>query len=129
VSDSPETIAVPVISAPQMAHISASHASGSVHGDELVIASGAGAGERLLLTKDEMVAGRDVSADFLLDDVSVSRRHAIFTRTASGRISLRDLNSLNGTYVNGARVEEVILQSADDVQIGKYKLVFWATTL
>ena len=65
----------------------------------------------------------------MLDDVSVSRHHAIFTRTASGRITLRDLNSLNGTYVNGTRVEETTLHSADEVQIGKYKLVFWEATV
>ena len=66
--------------------------------------------------------------NILLDDVSVSRHHALITRTASGRITLRDLNSLNGTYVNGARVEETTLHSGDEVQIGKYKLVFWAAT-
>jgi pSer/pThr/pTyr-binding forkhead associated (FHA) protein len=53
----------------------------------------------------------------------------VFTRTASGRITLRDLNSLNGTYVNGERVEETVLHSADEVQIGKFKLVFWGATL
>jgi len=57
--------------------------------------------------------------------VSVSRHHAVFTRTASGRITVRDLNSLNGTYVNGARVEETSLHSGDEIQIGKYKLIFW----
>ncbi len=60
--------------------------------------------------------------------MSVSRHHAVFTRTASGRITLRDLNSLNGTYVNGKRVEETTLHSADEVQIGKFKLVFWEAT-
>jgi len=72
--------------------------------------------------------GRHENSDLLLDDVSVSRHHAIFTRTASGRITLRDLNSLNGTYVNGTRVEETTLHSADEVQIGKFKLVFWEAT-
>jgi pSer/pThr/pTyr-binding forkhead associated (FHA) protein len=60
-----------------------------------------------------------------LDDVSVSRHHAIFTRTASGRVTVRDLNSLNGTYVNAARVEEATLKNADELQIGKFKLIFW----
>jgi pSer/pThr/pTyr-binding forkhead associated (FHA) protein len=72
--------------------------------------------------------GRHEASDLLLDDVSVSRHHAVFTRTASGRITLRDLNSLNGTYVNGKRVEETTLHSADEVQIGKFKLVFWEAT-
>jgi pSer/pThr/pTyr-binding forkhead associated (FHA) protein len=99
------------------------------HRDELVIASGTQAGSRFEL-KDEMTTvGRHEASDILLDDVSVSRRHAVFTRTASGRITLRDLNSLNGTYVNGERVEETVLHSADEVQIGKFKLVFWGATL
>jgi hypothetical protein len=99
------------------------------HRDELVIASGTNAGTRFELANEITSTGRHEASDILLDDVSVSRHHAIFTRTASGRITLRDLNSLNGTYVNGARVEETALHSADEVQIGKFKLVFWEATL
>lgn len=99
------------------------------HVDELVIVSGQSAGMRFALTNETTSVGRHENSDLLLDDVSVSRHHAIFTRTASGRITLRDLNSLNGTYVNGARVEETALHSADEVQIGKFKLVFWEATL
>jgi pSer/pThr/pTyr-binding forkhead associated (FHA) protein len=80
------------------------------------------------LDKEFISAGRHEQSDLLLDDVSVSRHHALFTRTASGRLTLRDLNSLNGTYVNGKRVEETTLHSGDEVQIGKYKLVFWEST-
>jgi pSer/pThr/pTyr-binding forkhead associated (FHA) protein len=127
-TNAPETIAVPVVRAPQVNHPEASRASNAAHGDELVIATGVKAGERIALVNDVTTVGRDEAADLLLDDVSVSRRHAVFTRTASGRITLRDLNSLNGTYVNGVRVEEVGLHSADEVQIGKFKLVFWAAT-
>ncbi|MDE3065877.1 MAG: FHA domain-containing protein [Acidobacteriota bacterium] len=99
------------------------------HGDELVVASGPDAGTRYELVKETTTVGRHESSDLLLDDVSVSRHHAVFTRTASGRITLRDLNSLNGTYVNGARVEETALHSADEVQVGKFKLVFWEAAL
>jgi pSer/pThr/pTyr-binding forkhead associated (FHA) protein len=95
----------------------------------LVIASGTSAGTRFELVNEITSTGRHEASDILLDDVSVSRHHAIFTRTASGRITLRDLNSLNGTYVNGKRVEETALHSADEVQIGKFKLVFWEATL
>jgi len=95
----------------------------------LVIASGQTAGTRVELTNEITSVGRHEDSDLLLDDVSVSRHHAVFTRTASGRITLRDLNSLNGTYVNGSRVEETTLHSADEVQIGKFKLVFWEATL
>ena len=77
-----------------------------------MIASGQNAGTRFELAKETTTAGRHEASDLLLDDVSVSRHHAVFTRTASGRITLRDLNSLNGTYVNGVRVEETTLHSA-----------------
>ena len=125
---SPETIAVPVVSAPEAMYPGASKGPHGEHRDELVIASGPDVGTRIELTKEITSAGRHEDSDLLLDDVSVSRHHAIFTRTASGRITLRDLNSLNGTYVIGTRVEETTLHSADEVQIGKFKLVFWEAT-
>ena len=122
---SPETIAVPVVSAPDAMHPGANKNPRGTHGDELVVASGLTAGTRIELVKEVTTVGRHENSDLLLDDVSVSRHHGVFTRTASGRITLRDLNSLNGTYVNGARVEETTLHSADEVQIGKFKLVYW----
>jgi len=125
---SPETIAVPVVSVPDALNANASKGPTGEHGDELVIVSGPEAGGRLDLDKEFISAGRHEQSDLLLDDVSVSRHHALFTRTASGRITLRDLNSLNGTYVNGKRVEETTLHSGDEVQIGKYKLVYWEST-
>lgn len=125
---SPETVAVPVVSAPDSPFTSVTKATSGAHGDELVIASGPDSGSRINLTNEATTAGRHEASDLLLDDVSVSRHHALFTRTASGRITLRDLNSLNGTYVNGTRVEETTLHSGDEVQIGKFKLVFWEAT-
>ncbi len=127
-SHSPETVAVPVISAPDSMSPSTLAGPVGAHRDELVIASGPQAGSRFDLVGETTSVGRHENSDVLLDDVSVSRHHAVFTRTASGRITLRDLNSLNGTYVNGARVEETTLHSADEVQIGKFKLVFWEAT-
>ncbi len=124
-ASSPETIAVPVVSLLESLHPDANESSRGTHLDELVVASGQTAGTRFQLVKESTTAGRHENSDVLLDDVSVSRHHAVFTRTASGRVTLRDLNSLNGTYVNGARVEELALHSADEVQIGKFKLVFW----
>lgn len=126
---SPETIAVPVIATQEALSPDANQDPKGEHRDELVIASGTLAGTRFELTNEITSTGRHEASDILLDDVSVSRHHAIFTRTASGRITLRDLNSLNGTYVNGERVEETALHSADEVQIGKFKLVFWEATL
>ncbi len=125
---SPETVAVPVVNSPESLFETTSSVRRGEHGDELVIVSGPEAGGRLDLDKEIVAVGRHEHSDLLLDDVSVSRHHALFTRTASGRITLRDLNSLNGTYVNGARVEETALHSGDEVQIGKYKLVFWEST-
>ena len=126
---SPETAAVPVVSAPEAMHPDSNTGPHGIHRDELVVAYGMIAGTRFTLDREITSAGRHEASDLLLDDVSVSRHHAVFTRTASGRITLRDLNSLNGTYVNGARVEETTLHSADEVQIGKFKLVFWEATL
>ena len=114
-----------MISAPDAMHPDANRGPQGEHRDELVIAAGPQAGTRIELVNDITTAGRHEASDLLLDDVAVSRHHAVFTRTASGRVTLRDLNSLNGTYVNGKRVEETTLHSADEVQIGKFKLVFW----
>jgi hypothetical protein len=125
---SPETIAMPVVTAAETPITNAQKGPVGTHTDELVVITGNAAGSRFELLQEITSAGRDEKSDLLLDDVSVSRHHAIFTRTASGRVTLRDLNSLNGTYVNGARVEETTLHSADEVQIGKFKLVFWEAT-
>jgi pSer/pThr/pTyr-binding forkhead associated (FHA) protein len=119
---------VPVVSAVEALHPGTTRGPNGEHGDELVIATGLDAGNRIELKAEITSVGRHENSDLLLDDVSVSRHHAIFTRTGSGRITLRDLNSLNGTYVNGTRVEETTLHSADEVQIGKFKLVFWEAT-
>jgi pSer/pThr/pTyr-binding forkhead associated (FHA) protein len=94
--------------------------------DALVVVRGATAGETLELVGEVTTVGRQKGNDVVLDDVTVSRHHALFTITASGRVTVRDLNSLNGTYVNGSRVEEVTLRTFDEVQIGKFKLTFVA---
>ena len=123
-ASSPETIAVPVVTSTDLLDLRRHHAPSAPHSDEVVIVGAAGQ-DRVELTKETSIVGRHEESDLLLDDVSVSRHHATFTRTASGRITLRDLNSLNGSYVNGVRVEETTLRSADEIQIGKFKLVFW----
>ncbi len=122
---SPETIAVPVVSVHDALSPQGRSEPPAPHGDVLVIVAGTSREQSFVIVSDVFSAGRHEESDVLLDDVSVSRHHAVFTRTASGRITVRDLNSLNGTYVNGARVEEVSLHSADEIQIGKYKLIFW----
>ena len=92
----------------------------------LIVQRGANAGSRFLLDHDQTTAGRHVDSDIFLDDISVSRRHVRFTRTSDG-VVVKDLGSLNGTYVNRELVDEVLLQPGDEVQIGKFRLVYYAS--
>ena len=92
----------------------------------LVVKRGPNAGSRFLLDRSTTSAGRHPDSDIFLDDISVSRRHATFTRTDEG-IVVRDLGSLNGTYVNRDLVEQQLLRHGDEVQIGKFRLVFFAS--
>lgn len=80
---------------------------------------------RFLLDEDVVSVGRHPDADIFLDDVTVSRRHAEF-RAEDGGHRLVDLNSLNGTFVNHDRVDEILLRSGMHVQIGKYRLTYYA---
>jgi pSer/pThr/pTyr-binding forkhead associated (FHA) protein len=90
----------------------------------LVVQRGPNAGSRFLIDKDLTTAGRHPESDIFLDDVTVSRRHAEFRRDVA-RFSIRDVGSLNGTYVNRQRVEETELAGGDELQIGKFKLTFY----
>ena len=90
----------------------------------LVVQRGPGAGSRFLLDQDVVTAGRHADSEIFLDDVTVSRRHATFTREGSS-FTVSDAGSLNGTYVNRDRIDTVLLKDTDEVQIGKYRLVFF----
>jgi pSer/pThr/pTyr-binding forkhead associated (FHA) protein len=92
----------------------------------LVVQRGPSAGSRFLLDTDVVAAGRHPDSEIFLDDVTVSRRHAEFRRGPEG-FSVADVGSLNGTYVNRDRIDEVTLQGGDEVQIGKYRLVYFAS--
>jgi len=92
----------------------------------LVVQRGPSAGSRFLLDTDVVSAGRHPDSEIFLDDVTVSRRHAEFRRTTDGFV-VADVGSLNGTYVNRDRIDEVALQGGDEVQIGKYRLVYFAS--
>jgi pSer/pThr/pTyr-binding forkhead associated (FHA) protein len=92
----------------------------------LVVQRGPNAGSRFLLDRDVTTAGRHPESDIFLDDVTVSRRHAEFVRT-DDTFSVRDVGSLNGTYVNRSRIDATALSGGDEVQIGKYRLVFFAS--
>jgi pSer/pThr/pTyr-binding forkhead associated (FHA) protein len=90
----------------------------------LIVQRGPSAGSRFLLDTDEVTAGRHPDSDIFLDDVTVSRRHAVFRRTPDG-YQVVDVGSLNGTYVNRDRIDAITLSGGDEVQIGKYRLVYF----
>jgi pSer/pThr/pTyr-binding forkhead associated (FHA) protein len=96
-------------------------------GSALLIAKrGPNAGSRFLLDQDVTTVGRHPNADIFLDDVTVSRRHAEFIREGKAFI-LKDLASLNGTYFDGARIDTAVLEDGAEVQIGKFRLTFYAS--
>ena len=88
-----------------------------------MVKRGPNAGSRFLLDGDVTTAGRHPDSDIFLDDVTVSRRHAEFHREGVG-FSVRDVGSLNGTYLNRERIDSAALTGGDEVQIGKFRLVF-----
>jgi pSer/pThr/pTyr-binding forkhead associated (FHA) protein len=108
------------LSAPDQAAIDALPAGSAL----LVVQRGPNAGARFLLDADRTTAGRRQDSDIFLDDVTVSRKHAEFIRR-DGEFFVRDVGSLNGTYLAKDRIDaEAQLRDGDEVQIGKYRLVF-----
>lgn len=92
----------------------------------LLVQRGPGAGARFLLDTDKVTVGRHPDSDIFLDDISVSRRHGVFSRDGQGFV-VSDLGSLNGTYVNRDRIDgDISLSGGDEVQIGKYRLIYFA---
>ena len=91
----------------------------------LVVRRGPNAGSRYVLEHEVTRAGRHPASDIFLDDITVSRRHAEFVHQPNGYV-VRDVGSLNGTYVNRERTDSASLTNGDEVQIGKFKLVFLA---
>lgn len=89
----------------------------------LVVVHGPGSGSRFLLDRELTSVGRHPDTDIFLDDVTVSRYHAEFVREPSG-IAVRDLGSLNGTYIGTRRVDYQVLATGDELQIGRFKLLF-----
>ena len=91
----------------------------------VVVKRGPNAGSKFVLEGDVTRAGRHPDSDIFLDDITVSRRHAEIHRAADGYL-VRDAGSLNGTYLNRERIEEAPLANGDELQIGKFRLVFFA---
>jgi pSer/pThr/pTyr-binding forkhead associated (FHA) protein len=97
-----------------------------IEGPTLVIRSGGGrAGEQFALEQERTTIGRSPDCDIFLDDVTVSRRHAVALRQGDAFV-IEDQGSLNGTFLNRRRIESAELSDDDELQIGKYRLVFFA---
>jgi hypothetical protein len=90
----------------------------------IIVRRGPNAGARFLLDKLTSTVGRHPDADIFLDDVTVSRRHAEFSRSGT-TFTVRDLHSLNGTYFDGVRVDDALLSDGSEIQVGKFRLTFY----
>ncbi len=94
----------------------------------LVVRRGPNMGARFLLDSDLTTAGRHVDANIFLDDVTVSRRHTQFLRHGT-TFEIRDMGSLNGTYYDGVRIDTALLSDGAEVQVGKFRLTFYASRI
>lgn len=92
-------------------------------GPVLIVRKGPQPGERFFVDRPRLTIGRDPKSDVFLNDMTVSRTHAI-VECEGARVTVRDGGSLNGTYLNGAIVDEAVLQDGDVVQIGTFQMVF-----
>lgn len=90
----------------------------------VVVRRGPDAGAKFYLDEDMVTCGRDPESGIFLDDVTVSRKHAEIRRVGT-EFSIADVGSLNGTFVNRRRVDSASLSNADEIQIGKFKMVFF----
>lgn len=91
----------------------------------LLVIKGPNIGDKFFIGKDEFLIGRSPESDVLLDDITVSRKHAILRKNADNYI-LIDAGSLNGSYLNGNIVEEAVLSNCDRIQIGKYIFLYFS---
>ncbi|UED88179.1 FHA domain-containing protein [Streptomyces profundus] len=112
----------PVLSSEAQAAVDALPAGSAL----LVVRRGPNSGSRFLLDSDVTTAGRHPQSDIFLDDVTVSRRHVEFRRSPDGGFTVSDVGSLNGTYVNREQIDALVLANGDEVQIGKYRMVYFA---
>ena len=96
-----------------------------LEGPVLVVRKGPQPGERFFIDRPELAIGRDPASDIFLNDMTVSRSHAVL-EARHGEVSVRDAGSLNGTYVNGQCAERAVLRDGDIVQIGTFQMVYHA---
>jgi pSer/pThr/pTyr-binding forkhead associated (FHA) protein len=120
------TVSLPAIESDDDAHDEFPFPNDELQPDQalLLVKRGPNAGSTFLMAAELTTTGRDTSSAIFLDDVTVSRKHAVFERRAEGWF-VKDTGSLNGTYVNGEQVDETKLATGDEVQIGKFKLTFF----
>jgi hypothetical protein len=90
----------------------------------LIVRSGTQAGDRFKLGDGPIRLGRHPDSEIMLDDITVSRRHASIERTPDGYV-VTDAGSLNGTYVNQERIDQAVLHHGDELQVGKFRLVLF----
>ncbi len=90
----------------------------------LVIIKGPNIGDKFLINRSKFTIGRNPDSDIFLDDITVSRKHALLKKSGDN-FELRDLGSLNGSYLNGEIVENSLLKNGDKIQIGKYIFLFF----
>ena len=91
----------------------------------LIVIAGPNRGARFLIDSQLTEIGRDPKSEIFLDDVTVSRKHAIIERNAQGDFTVIDQGSLNGSYVNAHQIQESSLAVGDEIQIGKYRLTYF----
>jgi pSer/pThr/pTyr-binding forkhead associated (FHA) protein len=92
-------------------------------GPLLVVRKGPEVGERFYLDRPRLVVGRDPASDIFLNDITVSREHAVLD-VHPAEVHVSDAGSLNGTYVNGVSVDRAVLRNGDQLQIGRFQMVF-----
>jgi hypothetical protein len=91
---------------------------------QLIVTRGGTAGARFALSDDTVTIGRHPDSTIFLDDITVSRRHAEVQRGHDGQYTLSDAGSLNGTYLDGERIDSAVLREGAQLQVGKFRLVF-----
>ncbi|MDR0950894.1 MAG: FHA domain-containing protein [Candidatus Ancillula sp.] len=115
----------PTIDVPMLGSEDVEAIAGLDSNDALLIVFRPQTGERYLLKDDLITVGRDKSSDIFFDDPSVSRKHALIRRKGN-KFYIKDVGSLNGTYINhNIQDEEIELHRGDEIQIGKYRLLFF----
>jgi pSer/pThr/pTyr-binding forkhead associated (FHA) protein len=121
------TVSLPAIEAEEEAHDEFPFPHDELEAGQalLLVKRGPNAGSTFLLDAEATSVGRSMESDVFLDDITVSRKHAVFERRTDRSWFVRDVGSLNGTYVNGEQVDETKLANGDEVQIGKFKLTFF----